>query len=281
MPVENLGVDRPQIEELASRIQETHRNPDPYYFLIDQDGDLFSPSHNLKVVDIINTDYEVGQLEREAFMAISSWFRRETKGAIAWISPPNPYPVSKVIVSEIEFVNGIKRLFNRALVLDIDGRECLKLGRNLARFSLNQPFLTSSEDLRATPIILDTTRNDWINILAEFITDTSQIEAIRTGRDIITKKTALAQAGVYYSADLGNRPMMMREMLGDRVESCPPRSVVQTAFQIFSENSLTFIGSAGKDPDFCKVCPVCEKVINCVVRVGGSCPKCGAVKRCG
>lgn len=277
MPVETLRVDRPPVEELASRIQETHRYPDPYYFLIDQDGDLFSPSHNLKVIDIINTDYEVGQLEREAFVAISSWSRRETKGAVAWISPPNPYPVSKVIVSEIEFVNGIKRLFNRALVLDIDGRECLELGRNLARFSLNQPFLTSSEDLRATPIILDTTR-DWINILAEFITDTSQIEAIRTGRDIITKKAALAQAGVYYSADLGSRPMMMREMLGDRAESCPP----QTAFQVFSGNALS-IGTGSllmKDKDYCIRCGACGQEIRCVVRRGQKCPKCPAVRKC-
>lgn len=247
MPVETI-IDRPQVEELASRVQETHRRPDPYYFLIDGDGDLFSPSHHLKVKNIIRTEHPVGVSEARACQFISQWANQEwanqeRSGAIAWVSPPYPgfYPVSKIIVSEIESVNGAKRLFNRAMVLDIDARACLELGQRLIGFSLHQPFLTSPEDLRATPIVLDTSRNSLVSILARVIVDTRQIEMIRNGKDIITKQVALAQAGRVYLADYDSRSPLIRGVLGDRPESCPPRpisAVGQTAFQIFSSHSL-------------------------------------------
>jgi len=273
-----------KVEELASRFQETHRNPDPYRFLIDADGDLFSPSHSCKVISTINTDHMVGQLEKAAFVAVSQWVREESRGAIVWVSPPYPglYPVSKVIISEIEYIDGVKRLFNRAIVLDINEKECLQLGRQLTQYSEDQPFLVNSEDLRATPIVLDTTDYTWLSILKNIGVDTGQIEAVETGQDIISKKTALAQAEMIFSMDERERPVEISKRMGDKPESCPPGSASgKTAFQIFSENSLTYTGSVIKDPDFCKSCPVCGKEINTVVRSGQSCPKCGAKKECG
>lgn len=275
-----------RVEELASRFQETHRIPDPYRFLIDTDGDLFSPSHGCKVMSIINTDHMVGQLEKEAFVAISRWVREEPQGVIVWVSPPYPglYPVSKIIVSEIEYVDGHKRLFNRAMVLDIDYRQCLQLGKSLARFSPDQPFLATSEDLRATPIILDATKFSWISILERVIYDTKQIKAIKTGQDIISKKAAKVEAEKIFSMDSDRRSMMITRLLGDKPESCPPGLVStggQTAFQIFAESALTFTKSLNKDPDFCKNCPICGEEINCIVRAGQSCPKCKTIKRCG
>lgn len=242
MPVETI-ISRPQVEELASRVQETHRRPDPYYFLIDANGDLFSPSHQQKVRDIIRTEHIVGQREAQACQFISQWANQERSGAIAWVSPPYPgiYPVSKIIVSEIESVNGSKRLFNRAMVLDIDARQCLELGQRLARFSFHQPFLTNPEDLRAKPIVLDTSRNSLVSILERVIADATQIEMVRNGKDIITKQVALAQAANVYSADYDSRSTLIRGVLGDRPESCPPRPISAsggTAFQIFSSHSL-------------------------------------------
>lgn len=273
-----------RVEELASRFQETHRIPDPYRFLIDADGDLFSPSHACKVISTINTDHMVGQLEKKAFMAISRWVREESQGAIAWVSPPNPYPVSKVIISEIEYKDGSKRLFNRAIVLDINEEDCLELGRKLTRFSKEQPFLAGPEDLRATPIVLDTTKFSWNSILKSVNVDIKQIEDIETGQDIISKKAAVVEAEMIFSMDSDKRSMMITKMLGDKPESCPPGLVStagQTVFQIFAENALTFTGSLNKDPDFCRSCPICGKEINCVVRSGQSCPECGAKKECG
>lgn len=243
MPVEVL-VDKPQrIEEFASRIQETHRNPDPYYFLIDADGDLFSPSHHLKVRNIIRTEHPVGVREAQACHFISQWASQESSGAIAWVSPPYQglYPVSKIIVSEIKQINGAKRLFNRAIILDIDARQCLELGQRLTRFSFYKPFLASPEDLRATPIVLDTRRDSLVSILEYVIADTRQIDMIRNGRDIITKQVAIYEAGRVYSADYYSRSRLITAVLGDKPESCPPKMVSsggQSAFQIFSSHSV-------------------------------------------
>ncbi|MBI3103488.1 hypothetical protein HYZ05_00950 [Candidatus Daviesbacteria bacterium] len=283
-------------EEHASRVLETHRIPDPYYFLIDQDGDLFSPSAHLKVREKIDTSTRVGMLEAQAFQETSHWASGAEAGASAWVSPPGHYPVSKIIISEIEKVNGVKRIFNRAIVLDINESECLDLGRRLSAYSLNQPFLTYSDQLRSTPIILDTKEKNWLEIMEEVMPDSFLWESIRRGDEVIAKQAALAEAerifakyrvpGRDHNDYADNREMQrdMQSMLGDKPESCPPRlssGAGQTAFQVFSENALTFSSSANKDPDFCEVCPACEEIINCVVKTGSSCPKCGAVKRCG
>lgn len=280
-----------KIEELASRFQEAHRTPDPYRFLIDADGDLFSPSHNCKVINTINTDHLVGQLEKKAFVAISRWVREESQGVIAWVSPPNPYPVSKLIISEIEYKDGYKRLFNRAIVLDINEEDCLELGRKLTRFSKEQPFFAGPADLRATPIVLDTTKFSWTTILERVNIDIKQIDDVKTGQDIISKKAAVQEAKMIFSMDYDKREVMITKMLGDKPESCPPRLVStwgQTAVQIFSQNALTLRGevsavfSSNKSEWFCIKCPICGMQINSEVKPGESCPNpsCRAVRKC-
>lgn len=281
-------------EEHASRVLETHRIPDPYYFLVDRDGDLFSPSARVKVKTITDTSSKVGILEAEAVGAISKWANNADSGAIAWLSPPSPgiYPVSKVIISEIEEVNGVKRVFNRAIVLDIDEKECLQLGQELSQHSTNRPFLTHLDQMRSTPIIMGTQNRLWLKIMEEVMPNTTLWESVRRGDEMLAKQEALAKTEsiiTKYSGSISfireryNREM--QAMLGDRPESCPPKSLSsggQTAFQIFSENSLTTAGVLNsKDKDFCNNCPVCGEAINCIVRGGESCPSCGAVKECG
>lgn len=287
------------VEELASYSLETKRIPDPYYFLLDQNGDLFSPSAQIKVKKIINTTAKVGVLEAEAFELISEWAREEESGAIAWLSPPETgiYPVSKVIISEIDRVNGAKGILNRAIVLDINGQECLDLGQRLSDYSTNRPFLKHLDQLRSTPMVLDTKNKPWIEIMQQVIPDQVLWNSVIRGDEMRAKQEALAEAerifakykepkGEYnYYGDNRDIQMDMQRMLGQNPGSCPIRfSSAKTALQVFSENSLTFSGTSSgvssKDPDFCKVCPVCEAMINCVVKAGGSCPKCGAVKRC-
>lgn len=288
------------VEELASYSLETKRIPDPYYFLIDSDGDLFSPSARLKVKRIITTDSRVGRLELQAFEAISKWAKDEESGSIAWLSPPEAgiYPVSKIIISEIERVNGVKRIFNRAIVLDIDGTECLDMGQRLSSHSINRPFLTHLDQLRSTPIIMDTKMRTWVEIMEEAIPDQALWDRIRRGDEMRAKQEALAEAERIFknykptiittvSYDDENMQRAIFGMLGDKQGSCPIRLVSalskgQTAFGVFSENSLTTLGGLNsKDPDFCISCPACGEEIRCVVKTGGSCPECGAVKRCG
>ncbi len=256
-------------EELASYSLETKRIPDPYYFLIDQDGDLFSPPAQLKVKRIITVDSRVGQLEARAFEAISKWAKDEDSGAVAWLSPPSPgvYPVSKLIISEIEIASGVKRILNRAIVLDINERECLDLGQRLSGYSTNRPFLTHLDQLRATALIMDTNNKTWLEIMEEVIPDQDLWNSVRRGDEMYAKQEALAQAEKIFRnyplmdkvTSAYNDENMEREiqgMLGDKAGSCPVRfssGIGQTAFQSFSSHSL----EADSKGSLTFPCPAC------------------------
>lgn len=281
------------IEEIASRSHETRRIPDPYYYLISSNGELVSPTAHCLIKSTIQdkTSY-LGQLEYQAVLATEQWAAVCNEGAIVWISPPDPYPVAKIIVSEIVHEDGVKKLFNRAILFDFDEKTCMKLAWNLTSFSRSRPVFTDIDQVRATPLFLDTKGKSWIDILGRLIDDPVLWTMIRDGEDRILKKETLRQAaivqkqwfavpGLSYSDEA---KMAVMQMLGPYPESCPPGSSVQnrTALQVFSENALTYAGSSiSKNPDFCRTCPACGKEINCVVKMGGSCPKCGTVKRCG
>lgn len=280
-------------EEMASYSLETNGTPDPYEFFISPDGELLSPTAHCRVKDVVQRTHPVGELEYRALLSIeqsvAQWIKNNDKGVIAWISPRSPglYPTSRVIISEIEQKDGKKTLFNRKLVLDFDETRCLGFARDLARFSQNQPLFSHLEQVRATPLVLNTRGRSWIYILEELIDDPILWESIRNGEDQRAKKEAVRQARMVQkdlfavSRPSDEVPVAFLQMLGTKGASCPVNMQKGTAFQIFSESAITFVGSISKDPDFCRVCPVCQREINCIVRVGGSCPACGTVKRCG
>lgn len=58
------------------------------------------------------------------------------------------YPTSRVIISEIEEQD-------RAIVLDINEKECQKFTDDLEKYSTNHPFLSSLDQIRSTPLILN------------------------------------------------------------------------------------------------------------------------------
>lgn len=281
-------------EELASYSLETHRIPDPYSFSITSNGELFSPSAHCKVKDIIYKSNHLGQLEYQALSFIEQWAANNDQGAVAWVSPPHPgvYPASKIIISEIDNSDGNKKLFNRALVVDFDEKECLEFTRKLSKLSLNRPLLTESDQVRSMPLILDVQSRSWVDILEGLIDDPILWRSIRNGEDRRAKEEALKRARIVQKDIFSTSRRVythedqraVLQMLGPRPGSCPVR-INQgngTAFQVFSENALQVNGTINsKDPDFCITCPVCQTEIKCVVKVGGSCPKCGAVKQCG
>lgn len=241
-----IGKPQEQVaEELASYSLETKRIPDPYYFTADKDGDLFHPQARAKVNNFIVRDTYVGGLEGQAFDAISSWFRQNDTGAIVWVSPPAAgiYPTSKIIISEIEN-NREKRLYNRAIVLDFDEERCLQFAQDLANFSKDHPLLQSLDQVRATPLALNTQGGSWIYILQELIDDHALWEGIKEGKDEKAKQEALVQARLVHQRlfrevvgpEDGQR--MMIEMLGEKMGSCP--IVLKTAFGAFSAASSLF-----------------------------------------
>lgn len=278
-------------EELASLSLETKRVPDPYSFLI-KDGELFSPTANKKIKDSVEDKLShLGSLEYQAVVSIEKWAAQSDEGAAVWLSPPLPgvYPTAKIIISEIENSGGTKKLFNRALVFDFNEKECFELACNLANFSQNCPDVTNADRIRSTPFVLQKPVI-WMRILEELIYDPLLWENVKRGKDKEAKKEALRQAAIiqkqFFARGVILRPdeavMAVIQMLGPKAGSCPPgqSTELKTGMVVFSENSATYTGAI-KDPDFCRSCPVCGKEINCIVRIGGNCPKCGAVKRCG
>lgn len=271
-------------EELASYSMETHRIPDPYHFLITSSGELWSPSAKRKVKDVVLRTPPVGELEYQAVSAIEQWVKENNEGVIAWISPPHPgiYPTSKVIISEIEYEGGVKKLFNRALILDFDQEKCLEFARDLANFSQNRPLLFHLDEVRSTPLILNTKGNSWIYILQELILDPVLWQMVRRGEDKAVKERALVQARVVYQtlADknmpMGDAGRMILGMLGDKSGSCPIIFTAGTAFQVFAGSSQLIGGSSGLESDskgsLYFPCPAC-KTIN-------KRPREGYVERC-
>lgn len=253
----NTWRSKPQeqvVEELASYSLETKRIPDPYYFTVSANGELFSPTAHCRIKDKVEDKTgPLGQLEYQAVLAIEQWAANSNDGSVVWVSPPHPgvYPTSKIIISEIEQKNGDKRLFNRAVILDFNEKECLEFALNLANMSQNRPLLQHLDQVRATPFILNTHGNSWIYILQELIDDPALWECIRNGEDQRAKKEAIGQATVVQksflsfdrSFDSVDARIAVVQMLGTKSGSCP---VVfkSTAFGIFAGSSLT-IGSSG------------------------------------
>lgn len=258
------------VEELASYSLETKRIPDPYHFEITANGELFSPTAHCKVKDKIEDKTgPLGSLEYQVLLSIEQWAAKSSKGSIAWISPPHPeiYPTTKIIISQIEYQNGVKRLFNRAIILDFDENKCLEFAQSLAQFSQNRPLLAHLDQIRVTPLILNT-RISWIHILGELIDDPLLWETIRNGEDQRAKQEALRQARVvqkqfsithdYRYSD--EATMAVMQMLGPKSGSCP---VVfkSTAFGVVAGSSLT-VGSSGFSESDSKgslyfPCPAC------------------------
>lgn len=244
------------IEELASLSHETRGIPDPYYFEITPTGELFSPTKHTKIKDEVkDKTSHLGQLEYQALLSIEQWAVGNNEGAVVWISPPQPgtYPVSKIIVSEIEFQDGVKKLFNRAILLDFDEEKCMKLAWNLTSFSQNQPVFSNLDQVRATPLVLNSKNISWINIFENLIDDPALWTMVRNGEDREIKKETLRQAATvqkqFFSASTlsyaEDAIMAVRQMLGPKPGSCPPRgSQSGTAFEVFAGSSLT-VGSSG------------------------------------
>lgn len=240
-------------EEMASYCMETLRISDPYRFIVSSNGELLSPVAGCRVKDVVTTNTHVGRLEYEALEKIEQWTASNSTGAIIWVSPPDKdlYPDdSKIVISEIEEKNGIKTLFNRAIVLDIDQEKCIKLAQDLVRYSINKPLLSSTDQIRSNPLILNTSVH-WTSILEELVTDLN-LTNVRNGEDLAIKEKTLKQAEYIYqeffvegmpiNARVIAEEMGKRQMVGTFGTSCPNR----TAFGTFAESATTVAESCNK-----------------------------------
>lgn len=230
-------------EEVASLCMETKRIPDPYFYKINQNGKLTSPVTGRLVEDVVLRDSEVGELEFQALKRIQEWDKDRESGVIAWVSAPKRgvYDVSKIIVSEIREQDGEQILFNRAIVLDIDEAHCLEFAKSLSRYSLNKPYFSSNDEVRAIPLELSANCH-WTYILEELLPYIS-LEQVRNGEDLIIKDQTVNQALDIYRQVVSNSGKVDVDsfvklagrsgMVGSKGSSCPPK----TAFGLFADNA--------------------------------------------
>lgn len=270
-----LKAKKQVVEELSSYSLESKRITDPYSFIITPNGELLSPSANCLVKSVVQRDTKVGELEYQALCKVEEWAKQAAEGIIVWISPPYPgeYPVSKIIVSELEHKGSLKLLFNRAILLDISSEDCIRLANNLSAYARVQHRFYSSEDVRGQAVPILSKGIHWSYILGEFIDLPEVWSGIRTGLDKRAKNEALRAATEVYTElfSLSNIVRIQSTgLLGPYPVSCPPKLERSTAFAYLFKNSLLL------NKDYFN-CTNCDKKIESGKGIT-TCPHCGARK---
>jgi len=256
-------------QEETTVILETNQIPDSYCFTV-RNRQLWSEQYHCFVREKIARDNHIGQLEYQAFSFIEQWVDQNDQGVLAWVSPPSPevYPVSKIIISEIETKGGQKQLFNRAMIFDLDAKKCLKFAQDLTNYSQNRPLLSHLDEVRSTPLILNTQNISWIHILEELIDDPKLWQMVKTGEDQRIKEETLVQVRAVYqrlydhSLPAEDAAIMLGEMRGNKPDSCPVTFKTGTAFQICCCSSM-LIGSSFESDQYGSLefeCQKCNKV---------------------
>ena len=281
------GKTKPQvIEEIASLSLETKRLPDPYCFDIAEDGRLSSPQTGKSIENSIEKSSCLGQTEWLAVQEIQRWNVGKTEGLSFWISPPHPKrsQFTKLIISEIVKEEKGRKLFNRSLLLDIDGDQALNLGLGLTIRGGMVANFKNTEDLRSHPIFVDTNLN-WVDFLDMKINDKKIFEMIRKGEDIVEKEMALQKSGIIYEELFGEKyprgyddyrvkqaveKAQELDIFGSLPGSCPP------ALLLMQQKDSAF-GEFFKNSEKSFPCPECHKPIPSGEGVT-KCPHCGITK---
>ena len=266
------------VEEIASYSLETKRTPDPYYFEVGNDRKLISPQTGIPVEKSVERSSALGNRELEAFLKIQDWAANFEEGIAVWISPPHKdrSQLSKIIISDIRYQGLTKMLFNRAILLDINGQDCLELAKNVRGDWVS---LDSPEDLRSNPLFMDGwTGNQLVNFLETNIRDTNSWQVIREGEDLVEKEKAIAKANYLYdgifTGEIRYDDELVRRTIEDEIRlgtfgsspvSCPP-----TAFEAFYVNSFK------PDIKYVRNCGNCGRKIDKPISKGYRCV-CGGV----
>lgn len=200
-------------EEVASLSHETHRIPDPYLFLV-INGLLLSPSNSMPVERIVSQHGAVEEKEYEALQKIQAWASCNENGTALWFSPPaeadHLRPNLKIVISEIMHSSERgKILFNRALVLDVDGQTALTIANHFSG-----DIIWDAEELRANPRFLTSSeRQIWLEILSRY---TSQTRYIFESEDLRLKEATLRKASGVTTLKQAQR----RGLIGQYPDSC-------------------------------------------------------------
>lgn len=282
-----------KVEEMASWSQETKRLPDPYYFTFNLLGELYSPSGHCVVKNKFRRETRTDELEYKSFEETERWANQHEAGVMAWISPPaeGVYTESKIVIYEIGNLKGDKVLFNRAIILDLDEAKCLKFAQDLERYSTNRPLLSSLDQVRETPLVLNG-RIHWTYLLEELV-DGLSLKDVRLGEDLKSKQKALLEAERVYrenyiqsgwiDQEVMYAAAMKSGLMGDFNPRCPLQFGL-SPFDFVFANSLLL---NQKENNSCEKIKCCNKEIECSWEATDEeaekvsrgeitcCPKCG------
>lgn len=260
---------------LTSLSLETNWVPDTYNFSV-VNGKLIYPLTEAPVEEKITQKNLVEIREYLAFQKIQTWATQHEEGIVAWISPPAPeyeYDSGKVIFSEILLdTSGNKQLFNRAILFNWDGQQCLNFASELdPKCKIN-----SFEELRENPIFLTPeTSQQLINILMKHTPE--QTEMILTGKDIrIKEEIYRAISSLIYQSPRNSSEVYLFQqaqrmgLIGEHPASCS--SSKTSAFNTMLESSKMMEGEKTLN---C-TCPFCNTRVEAVISGGRiQCPHCG------
>lgn len=213
----------------VSEALESHDIPDPYYFEIDELGRLVSPYKNIPIEDVVVKDSPLGKVEYEALVKIQNEVSERNSGFILWISPPylGFYPTSKIVISQIVFEEGRKKLLNRAIVTDWDSLGSILVARKIQTLAEDREVAyKSATDVRISPIFINQEKKRELEDVLKDILDRRSLEMIYKGEDFLAKEAFMK---VYLAGG--------RVSLGTSPLSCPKQMGGLTAFQVFSGES--------------------------------------------
>lgn len=261
-------------EELASLTHETHRVSDPYIFVVGCDG-LYTPT-GLSVARSIEKTSYLGAAEWEGFQQIQYWATGDHPSTTAiWFSPPFEgfYFDSKVIISQISEIDGVRVVFNRALIFDINAIDLLNLANTV---SANMQ-ITAPEQLRNTILFpTDQEFERWLRYLyAQYGLQNAENDVdlnLKTDQyarieDVLADTVITAGQDSLYASVY--KQLQDSGAIGPFRESCPTNLAPanKSAYQLVLEHSDT-------KTVLCK-CPFCENQVQAVIKAGKiHCPKC-------
>lgn len=100
--------------EIASGLTETNRNTDVYFYKL-LGGELFSPTHKKRVVDVT-----IGERDKNLVRSLETWAVNNCEGKAVWISPPLESTETATKITFFEILNGrnYKMIKNISVLVD-------------------------------------------------------------------------------------------------------------------------------------------------------------------
>ena len=241
------------IDSAVTVFKESHRLPDEWTFLIEEDG-LFDPKRNGYVHDIVkqfpHPNPYLRKVEDQIIEAMDIWAVSNNGNSLVWISPIfiGEYPCNKIEV--LQKWPDSKGTNNVTLQFDCDADTCLRLVKIIFP---ELEKIKDPEELRKSVIVNDNLDiNKVLEIVGPYIPKPKNIKEIpKEHFDYIANlahKGADQRFIAYEMERLG--------MIGEQSFSCPGRGLNG----ILSESSLNINGAEDKYGSLQFTCPHCGAI---------------------